>query len=59
MKINATYSRLASGEKIIGAYKISLTKSKTEQAGFVNGEDVDVKYLKNKIIITKKEPVVK
>lgn len=54
MKINAIYVRLANGNKIVSGYKISLTKSKTEQAGFCDGEDVDIKYFKDRIIIKKK-----
>lgn len=54
MKLYAVYVRLANGDKIVSGYKISLTKSKTELAGFKNGEDVDVKYQKDKIIIKKK-----
>ena len=53
MKINAVYKGLVNGGKIIGGYKISLTKSMVEKSGFKNGEEVDVEYKKGKIIIKK------
>lgn len=55
MKINAVYTPLVNGGKIIGGYKISLTKSQVEKSGFQNGEDVEIEYKKGKIIIKKKE----
>lgn len=58
MKLNATYVHLASGNKIVNGYKIALTKTKVEKAGFVAGEDVDVIYSKDKIVIKKRKPSV-
>ena len=55
MKINAVYKGLVNGGRLIGGYKISLTKSQVEKSGFQNGEEVDVEYKKGKIIIKKKE----
>ena len=53
MRLHGVYSHLASGDKILCGYKIALTKSKVEQAGFENGEDVEIRYLKDRIIIKK------
>ena len=54
MRINATYTRLVNGGRLIGGYKISLTKTKVERAGFKNGDEVEIEYKKDKIIIRKK-----
>lgn len=54
MKLNAVYTYLSNGGKIIGGYKIGLTKTKVEQAGFKAGDEVDIDYKQNKIVITKK-----
>lgn len=54
MKLHGVYGHLANGDKILSGYKIALTKTKVEQSGFENGEEVDIKYLKDRIIIKKK-----
>ena len=54
MKINATYTNLVNGGRLIGGYKVSLTKSKVEKSGFKNGDEVNIEYKKDKIIITRK-----
>lgn len=56
MKLNATYVHLASGQRLCNGYKIALTKSKVEKCGFVAGEDVEIVYQKDKIIIKKIKP---
>lgn len=58
MKLCPTYVHLASGNKIVNGYKIGLTKSQVEKSGFVAGEDVDIIYSKNKIVIKKRKPNV-
>lgn len=54
MKLHATHMRLASGNKIINGYRIALTKSQVEKSGFTDGDDVEITYFKNKIIIKKR-----
>lgn len=56
MKLIPTYTYLASGEKLINAYKVTLTKSEMEKAGFKAGDELMAQYKKNKIILIKKEP---
>lgn len=51
MKLTPSYSYLKNGERIINGYKVSLTKSLTEQAGFTTESELEVKYDKDKITI--------
>ena len=40
-------------EKTVVGYKINLTKTGIEQTGINENDNLEVEYLKNKIIITK------
>ena len=55
MKLSANKLTLASGEKLVNGYKLMLTKSEIEKAGFHAGDEFEAKYQKDKIILTKKQ----
>lgn len=55
MKLTANKVTLASGNKLVNGYKLMLTKSETEKAGFKAGDELEAKYQKGKITLTKKE----
>lgn len=55
MKLSANKITLASGEKLVNGYKLMLTKSEIEKAGFHAGDEFEAKYQKDKIILTKKQ----
>lgn len=54
MKLIPTKSTLADGRKIINAYKVTLTKSEVEKAGYKAGDEFNAEYAKDKIILKKK-----
>lgn len=56
MRLNANKITLASGNKLINGYKVMLTKSEVEKAGFHEGDELEAEYLNEKIILKKKEP---
>lgn len=43
----------ATDEKTVVGYKINLTKTGIEQTGINENDNLEIEYLKNKIIITK------
>lgn len=53
MKLIASKSTLADGKKIINAYKITLTKSEVEKAGFKAGDEFKAEYTKEEIVLKK------
>ena len=55
MKLIPTRTILASGERIINAYKVTLTKSAIEKLGWKAGDDLKAKYEKDRIVITKEK----
>lgn len=55
MTLTPSYYYKKDGGREINGYKIGLTKSLTEEAGFSAGDEVDVNYEKGKITITAKE----
>lgn len=55
MKLQPTYVYKATGERLINAYKITLSKVETEKAGFKAGDELKVKFEKEKITIKKDE----
>lgn len=54
MKLTANKVTLASGNKLINGYKIMLTKSDVEKAGFKAGDELKAIYKENEIILKKK-----
>ena len=55
MKITPSYYYTKGGQRAINGYKLPLTKSATEEAGFKRGDEVNIKYEKGKITITAKK----
>lgn len=53
MKLIPTKVTLADGSKLINGYKITLTKSEIEKTNFKAGDELKVKYEKDKLTITK------
>lgn len=55
-KLTAQYVFRKDGSRAIASYKLPLQKVNTEKiCGFNKDTEVEIEYLKNKIIITKKE----
>lgn len=55
-KLTAQYVFRKDGSRAIASYKLPLQKVNTEKiCGFNKDTEVEIEYLENKIIITKKE----
>ena len=54
-KIHGKKLYTKSGNPLISSYFLGLQKVATEKSGFKDKEDVNIEYLANKIIVTKKE----
>lgn len=51
MKLIANKVYLASGEKLINAYKVTLAKTEVEKLGFKEGDELIAEYKEDRIII--------
>lgn len=53
MKLIATKVSLANGGKLVNGYRVMLTKSEVEKAGFKEGDELVATYSQDKIILEK------
>lgn len=55
MKLQPTYVYKATGDRLINAYKVTLSKVETEKAGFKAGDELVASFKNEKIILEKKK----
>lgn len=55
MKLQPTYVYKATGDRLINAYKVTLSKVEVEKAGFKAGDELTPTFKQGKITIEKKK----